>query len=691
MASIAINGVASFEANQRFSDIENESRAMLLQPIEDFEDIPLLSLKTAVENLEDIVSKLVQYAAVAKERCIDPGNGLNRDESVSIQLYTMIWRPHFQSLHVQLNNALRAEDRTKLVPYHTYLKLLLTALSKLKSLKTTAWRGIKADLTSQYPIGKVFVWRSFSSCTESLELLQSNKFLGKTGVRTLFRIECETGKAIHGHSYYKNVSEILLLPGTQFQVLNHTNPENDLHIIHLKEIKSIVTPSSRLSSLAIKSMSRSASPSSDTDVTSSRRRKEFNSRCLSSQIVKSDAMTYTTRPYRNKILQELMNTDQKKESIRFPQQPVNMDDMKLISDELISNKWWKIIYMWKAYLEEKHLASFLCAIESNSTILCLSLDWNQLGDDGASLMADLLQSNTTLRSVYLNANRISAIGARELADMLHVNTTLTHLELTSNSIGDSGVIAIARALQENRTLQALNLSQTDMTLDGVQQLANMLELNTTLKVLRIKHNDLGDEGVMIIARALTRNSTLSTLDLSTNNVTHIGANAMAFVLQQDETALSSLIMNENPIGDIGVASIASALITNTTLTKLKLELVDMTVDGVREIVNMICGNNNIIYLALSRNLLGDDAIDLLADAFNDNQSLEHLYLNDINLTDQCVSSLVSILKQNKTLNSIELVKNQLTDEAKVTIEQAAEINQTCSLYFQFTFQGTHYI
>jgi hypothetical protein len=139
----------------------NALKKMLFCRMEDYEDIPLLSLKTAVENLEDIVSKVVQYAALAKDRCIAPDDGLSQDESVSIQLYTMIWRPNFQSLYVQLNTAIRAEDRTKLVPYNSYLKILLNALSKLKPVKTTAWRGIKADLTGQYPVGKTFVWRGF--------------------------------------------------------------------------------------------------------------------------------------------------------------------------------------------------------------------------------------------------------------------------------------------------------------------------------------------------------------------------------------------------------------------------------------------------------------------------------------------------------------------------------------------------
>ena len=63
----------------------------------------------------------------------------------------------------------------------------------------------------------------FSSCVESFDQIQSDKFISKTGIRTLFEIECETGKAINGHSHYHDISEIILLPGVKLKVINQTH------------------------------------------------------------------------------------------------------------------------------------------------------------------------------------------------------------------------------------------------------------------------------------------------------------------------------------------------------------------------------------------------------------------------------------------------------------------------------------
>ena len=72
----------------------------------------------------------------------------------------------------------------------------------------------------------------------SIEVLENEQFLGKRGVRTLFTIECTSGKNISGLSYYKNEEEILLLPARQFLVVYSLQLAADLHMIQLTEIES---------------------------------------------------------------------------------------------------------------------------------------------------------------------------------------------------------------------------------------------------------------------------------------------------------------------------------------------------------------------------------------------------------------------------------------------------------------------
>jgi hypothetical protein len=67
------------------------------------------------------------------------------------------------------------------------------------------------DLSSEYPINKIFVWWGFSSCTTSVKVLENEQFLGKTGTRTLFAIECDDAKDMRQHSMFSIQDEILLV------------------------------------------------------------------------------------------------------------------------------------------------------------------------------------------------------------------------------------------------------------------------------------------------------------------------------------------------------------------------------------------------------------------------------------------------------------------------------------------------
>lgn len=207
-------------------------------PIDGYENMPLVSLEEAVQPLITHLPHIERYVNRAKLRCGDtPADGLTVDESSSIILYTMEWAPREQCLYFVLNATLRDIDRDKLKPWFSYLKLILTALSRLPSTACTVYRGVNKDLNNEYTKGEKLIWWAFSSCTSSIEVLDKDQFLGKTGKRTMFALECTSGRDISRHSFYQTENEILLPPARQFEVISGFKPATDLYMIQLKEIK----------------------------------------------------------------------------------------------------------------------------------------------------------------------------------------------------------------------------------------------------------------------------------------------------------------------------------------------------------------------------------------------------------------------------------------------------------------------
>lgn len=121
------------------------------------------------------------------------------------------------------------------------MKLILTALARIPSSQRTVYRGVNLDLSEEYPKGRTFVWWGFSSCTSSIEVLENEQFLGKSGKRTIFAIECNSGKDISRHSYYQAEEEMLLIAARQFVVKGCLKPGNGLNLIQLIETESPVS------------------------------------------------------------------------------------------------------------------------------------------------------------------------------------------------------------------------------------------------------------------------------------------------------------------------------------------------------------------------------------------------------------------------------------------------------------------
>ena len=225
---------------QRFADIEaNPTRKLM--PIDGYANEPLVSLEEAVKPLKNIVHDIESKAAWAKWKCENPpAHNLTADQSAAVILYSMQWDPEEKCLFVVLNRTLRDENRGQLKPWFRYLKLLLTALGRLPSSTPIVYRGVKRDLKQEYQKGKTVVWWGFSSCTRTMDVLKNDLFLGAKGPRTLFTIECASGRDIEKHSAFSFEDETLLPPARQFQVVSCLPQGDDLYLVHLRETPSPV-------------------------------------------------------------------------------------------------------------------------------------------------------------------------------------------------------------------------------------------------------------------------------------------------------------------------------------------------------------------------------------------------------------------------------------------------------------------
>ncbi|CAF1208831.1 unnamed protein product [Rotaria sordida] len=213
----------------RFTNIDHKPTR--LPPVYEYHTHPLLPLQQALDPILSKIDHLDQFIQIARNECHFPSeHGLTREESASIYLYTMDWDE--QSLYQVLNEALHDKDRSVLIPWYGYLKLLDTALTKLPSLQINLWRGVNTDISKNYKENDELTWWYFNSCSSSAKVVKH--FLGS--VSTLFMIEAKNGKAISTYSNFPEEKEVILPLGSRLRVVRDTLDHTSLNVIHLQEM-----------------------------------------------------------------------------------------------------------------------------------------------------------------------------------------------------------------------------------------------------------------------------------------------------------------------------------------------------------------------------------------------------------------------------------------------------------------------
>ena len=171
-----------------------------------------------------------------------------------------------------------------------------------------------------------------------------------------------------------------------------------------------------------------------------------------------------------------------------------------------------------------------------------------LGDTGTKvIMQSLCRSLdpdseiTGHLSVFLDDNQITEEGASYIAEVLRTTRVLKKLYVWLNSFGDKGLQYIAEALTTNMSLVKLNLGFCSLriTNENGPTLTEMLQRNKTLRKLDLSVNkDISDIQASFIIEGLKKNDNLKELSLRLCNITDQGIR-----LIKSSTSTCKIIIN----------------------------------------------------------------------------------------------------------------------------------------------------
>ena len=92
----------------------------------------------------------------------------------------------------------------------------------------------------------------------------------------------------------------------------------------------------------------------------------------------------------------------------------------------------------------------------------LNLNYCEIGDVGAEIVADFLKHDVTVKTVWFYHCNIGPRGAKAIAESFKYNQTVELLDLADNPIGDEGVEALIDTLNYNVCLETLMVFINDV-------------------------------------------------------------------------------------------------------------------------------------------------------------------------------------------------------------------------------------
>ena len=304
------------------------------------------------------------------------------------------------------------------------------------------------------------------------------------------------------------------------------------------------------------------------------------------------------------------------------------------------------------------LAEGLAAVPLES----LDLGFNDIGDEGCTAICRSLPPAGRLQTLYLAGNLIGQDGAMEIADLIRRGSRIQKLYLTGNLLGPEGVTAIADAILEEEerrrggrdsqllvimeepmpneyparqqplvspSVEELYLGGVGMGPMGCQAIVRLMQHTHRIRVLSLPNCDITDDLVALLSASMQSNRDrlpLEILQLSFNRITCAGMEHLANA-SRGLTTLRELLLDNNGISDRGAQHLSMTLLPQVkSLRTLNIGFNQVNSTGIKLIMKSVLESSSLLSVSISGNTVDTSAAKSIAYALAYNTTLRSLSL-----------------------------------------------------------------
>ena len=205
----------------------------------------------------------------------------------------------------------------------------------------------------------------------------------------------------------------------------------------------------------------------------------------------------------------------------------------------------------------------------SSSIVCLFLANNLLGNEGGKAVAKGLEKNFSVKELDLSENMLGQNAMSSIGEMLNKNQTLEKLNLSRNNLTDPDVEDFLKSLRGKTVLKELDLSHNILCDQFGEQMSDVLLSNSTLEKLSVNSNQLEVTGLQALLPGLRSAQTLCVLDISWNYLYDVGAEVLGEAIA-DNQSLIEISACGNLFTTKAASFLAKGVVKNPRLKVLRI-------------------------------------------------------------------------------------------------------------------------
>lgn len=367
-------------------------------------------------------------------------------------------------------------------------------------------------------------------------------------------------------------------------------------------------------------------------------------------------------------------------------------DARLVRMALLQNKQLTVLKLGYNNLGDQGASILADGIGSSAVqnLQSLDLSFNNIGDTGCTALCRAI--STKLQTLFLAGNLIGEEGSFAIADLIRRRgSSLRKLYLTGNMLGPDGVKAITEAILEDEQRQDIGDSQFLMRDDNPSEKGEMLTDDKSsdrfeigsMEELYFGGAGMGPLGCQAVARLLLHTHRIRVLSLPNCEINdeNVLLLAVSIKANRDRLPLQSLQLSFNRITCKGIEGLSNALCGTHTLKELLLDNNDIADRGAQHIAAVLLPSvKTLETLNVGFNLIKAPGIKILMKAVVDAGSkLLSISISGNTIDTSAAKAISYALAYSRSLESLAVVHCTIGHEGQRHISAGLVSNSRTAL------------